>query len=204
MILKPSNWGDVQRYYENTYVKLPEYGDKLFYIYSVSEMKVLFKDSDGEEGIIYLSDDFPYDLNFVLPHKSLFQMGKYCYQMVRIPAKQYYRGITQENCSIFRLSNGSWRAQSLDWDLLNGYVSKSPFTTLSIAMKNGFHSAALSNRISWSGVGNYLYCDRIRIGQVLTDNNVLLLHPLFELEMKQLLLDMSNRTEYTIQYVEKV
>lgn len=197
MILNQSNSHDIEKYYRGSYVKLPGYGDKLFFIDNVDSTGVYFVDDTQKKGVIYLDDDHPYELDFVLPHKALFQVGKYAHLMSRIPARQYHRGITCENCSIFRLGD-IWRAQELTWSLLNYYVSKTPYVTLSVAMKNNFVSAALSQRISWSATTGKLYCDRVSIGEVKKGTNSILIHPLFESEVRQLLVDMKDNTDYKL------
>lgn len=188
MQLISDNWQDINKYYCDSYVKFPnEYGDKLFYVYKVRPDGILFKDDKGEEGILNLANDVPYDLNFILPHKTMFQKGQYCYLLQRIPAKQYHRGITSENCAFHYLSGGVWRQSDFSWSLLNAYTNKPLFRSITEVVQNpkGFDSEALSRRFAIGGPK--LFCDTINIGRVDAKKSIVYVLDLFKLEVEGLL-----------------
>lgn len=196
MQLTSETWRDIQRYYVNTYVKLPELGEKLIYIYEVSASGIKFKDLAGEEGIIYLNNNDPYTLEYILPHKSNYQINGVCYNLSRIPAKQYYRGIHEQNCVIRQLTTtGEWKRASFTRDNLMSYVEKSPFVRLTTALKEGFASAALSNRFSW-GIKGKIYCDQTIIGNL--KDRIISVHPLFFEEITKLIHTTGCATSFDI------
>src|SRR5687767_7922141 len=105
MLFLPSNVDDINRYYRNTYVKFKETGDRLMYISDVNSHRIVGQADTGgdgppEEFVIYLSEAHPYEIDYVLPHKSFFQAADKAVLLSRIPAKQYQRGISQHNTSL--------------------------------------------------------------------------------------------------------
>lgn len=193
MIISRENIDDIQRYYQDTYVKLKEYGDKLFYIYSVGPQGVLFKDETGEEGILYI--DTPYDLDYVLPHRAVFQHKMYAVSLSRHPARQYKRGLSGDNCRIFALTNDGWGPYSLTWEYLNSFTTKMPYVPLLDAMKGKYISAALSNRFSWRKADQSLWCDNIHIGYI--NHNVIDCSPVIRPELMEVLATTGNENYFS-------
>ena len=165
MKLIPENWRDIQKYYEHTFVKFREYGDKLFFIQRVTNKAVEGTHDGGKEDfILSLNSAVPYELDFILPHKSMFQFKNKALMLYRVPARQYYRGLCEENTKIISPATGE--PANLSWAVLSAYVEKQSFYTLKAAMsskKSG--SFALNSRMCVDS-GGRLFLDSVQIGQL--------------------------------------
>lgn len=166
MLLQSSNAGDIQKYYEGSYVKLQECGDRIFFIHKVNKDGVYFQDSNNDEGVIHLLDQYPYNLNMVLPNKALYQMGQYCYSLARIPARQYSRGITTGNCQIMKLTSDGWGEVGISFAVLQGYMSKPNYRPLAEVVAECKHSEALTDRFAYQAIGKKIWCDNRVVGVV--------------------------------------
>ncbi len=200
MEINPDNIEDAKRYYDKTYVKFREQGDILYYINTIRQTEdkgeIYFKDKDNKEGILYVSKEYPYNIDFILPHKSMYQLGKYCYCLSRTPAKQFHRGISQNNCSIKALSGGDgWQTMGLDFKILEGFVNKPTFKSLQDAVVSKNVSEALSPRFAYNLYNHTLWCDWKSIGKIDKKLGLITVNPLLELEIKRLLID-TNMTNY--------
>jgi len=185
MELLPSNFADIRKYYCDTYVKLTEFGDQLFYVTKVTSDSVFFKDSKGKEGVIYLHEEEPYSLTMNLPHKSMYQLGNKCYSIGRYPARQYSKGISVNNCRIYSLELYGWEQVSVNFETLAGFVTKPAFLTLEHALSDKTKlSVALSPRFALMSP-NMIYCDQIKVGVIV--NGVISINPLFKAEFLSLL-----------------
>lgn len=194
MIFVPSSANDIERYYYNTYVKFHETGDRLFFIDSVSKYKVSGICDDETPFDLYLSDEFPYEVNYVLPNKSFFQMGEHAYLMERKPAKQYKRGLCAENVSIQRHRGGSEFTQvPIGFEILKAFVAKQAFSSLKEAFLNVEKklSIALSPRMMYVPKGGRLFVDKTQIATIRGDkkgNRILELHhPIFKADVEAIM-----------------
>lgn len=189
MQISSANWTDVQKYYQDSYVKFDrEYGDKLHYIYKVRLEGVLYRDSDNKEGILYMDHDNPYELEYIMPHKSMFQHGANCFLLTRVPAKQYSRGLTNTNCHFQWVDPlGKWRPADFDWSVLNAYTNKPAFRSIADCVRDpaGRSSEALSKRLAIAG--SLLFCDTFKIGRVDSVKKNLHVVDLFRAEVEKLL-----------------
>lgn len=162
MIFNQSNRDDISRYYTNTYVKFPETGEKLHYIREVARHAVLGSDEDGNDFELFLSDEFPYEVDYVLPKKGFFQYGKAAHLLFRVPAKQYQRGLSEGNTKVHRINkSGEISEQSLEFQLLKAYVQKQAYPSFETAMANkeGMYSVALSQRFALAPSARALFLD---------------------------------------------
>lgn len=151
MLFCSSNWKDIDRYYRNTWVKLPDTGDELYYISHVTTQEVKATTLSGEQTVIYLSDSHPYDLGYVLPHKSFFQHEEHACQLIRVPAQQYKRGVCSDNTTVAVItSKGGRQSVDLTGDLLKAYVEKQAFKSLDncLQMRGTLLSTPLSPRFA--------------------------------------------------------
>jgi len=92
-----SNWKDIQRYFDNTWIKLAEFGDTLFFVATVRSSEITGYTANGDDFILELHDDQPYVVEYVLPHRAVFQHGNRAAFLQRVPAKQYRRGLCSDN-----------------------------------------------------------------------------------------------------------
>jgi len=190
MIFMSSNWEDINRYYKNTYVKFSEMGEKLFFIRYVSPDAVCGVDEDHVDFELCLSDEHPYEVDFLLPHKSFFQLGKRAVALSRHPAKQYQRGLSDSNTRLYSLrSDGTTEAMQLGFDTLKAYVSKQKFPSLdeAIANKGRMTSTVLTSRIAYVPRSKGLYVDMVPIGEVDTTSKLIRLRsPIFVPELTEI------------------
>lgn len=186
MRMSPSVWRDIDRYYKNTWVKFQEFGDSLFYIQEVTNKEITGIDTSGGEFILYLSEELPYHMTYVLPHRAVFQYRDYAYLLSRNPARQYKRGLSTENTTLRRLPDGD--AIDIKKELLVAYVEKQAYTTLREALygKGRQKSLALGSRFSFDKPGQNLYLDTRRIAIFSRDAKQLLTTPLFKTDVQAL------------------
>lgn len=162
----PNNWKDVQRYFHNTYVKVEEYGDTLFYIEGVSPNKIFGKTENGDYFEIELHQHQPFNLSYVLPHKAVFQYNKRAVLLQRIPAKQFKRGISIDNVSISFTDTGAYLDLTLD--LLKAYTTKQryfTFTDAFLTKGSKLLSYALTSRMSCTKGTGVIYVDNTPVAR---------------------------------------
>ena len=162
------NWHDIERYYNKTYIKLGEYGDKLFYISSVSPHEIMGTTEDGELFKIKLHDT-PYEVNYLLPHKGVFQLGNKSALLYRIPAKQYKRGLCSENTRVTYIDgSGEFNHPTMGFETLKQYVTKQAYPSLETAMKNecGLISVALSPFLTYVPKGHMLMIYNTKVAKL--------------------------------------
>ena len=162
MIFQSSNWEDISRYYRNTYVKFKETGERLFFIRRVDAYSVTGTDEDGTEFELFLGDDHPYEVDYILPRKSFYQWGKKACLLQRIPAKQYQRGTSNGNTSITSINKaGGVGKHEVSFDSLKPYVTKQKFPALdeAIANKARNQSVVLSPCIAYAAEARAFFID---------------------------------------------
>lgn len=163
---RPSNWEDIRKYYGETYIKIPDTGEQLWFVVSVASDSVILRSTlpGKEESLLELHEDQPYVVDMVLPHKSTFQFNDNAYFMERVPAQQYRRGISSSNCKLYQLRDtGSWQQVSLKDEILNAYVNKQSFLPIGAGVK--YSSIALAPRWSMSRNG-YIFVDMLQAGSI--------------------------------------
>lgn len=190
MEFKPSNADDISRYYRDSYVKLEEFGDQLFYVESVSTRSVQGKTETGEVFEIILDETRPYPVEYVLPKKSYFQNGKHAFLLQRIPAKQYQRGLSGHNTSIKRLrKDGAMIEAAINFDNLNKYVGKKAFPNFreAVGNKEKLESVALSSRFAYCNGTLTIHLDALAVATVSKQiKRVTMLQPIFKPEVVEL------------------
>lgn len=195
MLFLPDNYEDISRYYKNTYVKFKETGDKLFFISRVGSEKVSGSTSDGTPFELLLSFDAPYEVDYVLPHKSFFQYEALACLLQRVPAKQYQRGISDSNTALFALkSTGTLTQISVSFSLLEAFVCKQTFMSLSQAISSDKTTVVLSPRFAYAPNSRRIYADATCVGQLQPKHKVLnCFHKLFKPELELLAKDSSYK-----------
>ena len=190
-----SNWRDIQKYYENTYVKFSEFGDKLFYINSVGSDKVAGVDDENTAFELFLSNSAPYMVNYLLPHKAVFQWKDSVYLLQRIPARQYRRGLCSDNTMITNVTTGT--RLDIGFNSLKAFVGKPSYSSFSNAFntKAKTKAVALSSRMSYLRSG-YILIDSHKIAQFdYNTKKILMLHKIFLPEIMQHMVDHNEHYE---------
>jgi hypothetical protein len=177
---------DIQRYYLHTYVKFAETGDELWYIRSATPHVVEAKNWQGDIVKLNLDDNHPYEVNYVLPHKSFFQYKDWAALLYRIPAQQYQRGISSGNTAIgFPSSDGNIPDVPVGFEALRAYVSKQHFFSLEEARVSKNISCALSPRMAMEVKTGIIFIDFTRIAK-LVGNVVIPEKEIFRPELEEL------------------
>jgi len=190
-----SNWRDISKYYENTYVKFSEYGERLFLITGVNPNSVTGIDEDDTAFELHLSDSHPYTVNYLLPHKATFQWGNEVYMLQRIPARQYRRGLCSDNTQIINVSDG--RKRDIGFASLKAFTNKPTYMSFSEAFfaKGRTKALALSPRMTYIRTGDILI-DMVRIAKFNYDTKKIeLKNKLFLPEIMQHMLDYNETIE---------
>jgi hypothetical protein len=157
-----ANHQDIKRYYEHTYVKFDEFGDRLFYIDHVDQFKVSGTDDNDTAFELYLDNVHPYVVNYLLPHKAVFQWKDSVYLLQRIPARQYKRGLCAENTMITNVATS--QLVDLGFQVLKAFVSKPSYASFTSAFTSKIKTkaVALTTRMSYLRTGTLLM-DNIKI-----------------------------------------
>jgi len=169
MLFSTANYEDIHRYYRCTYVKFKEMGDRLFYIRDVGHSQVRGTDEDGTEFELYLNHDDPYEVDYVLPHKSYFQYAKRACMLQRVPAKQYRRGLCAENTRLTAIGKtGNLVNIDIGFDVLKAFVTKQAFPSIKtvLTMKNKPLSVALSPRFAFAPEPGLIIADQLTVATV--------------------------------------
>jgi hypothetical protein len=164
-----SNYEDIARYYRNTFVKFRETGDTLYYIRSVSSYSIRGTDENGTEFELFLNDEVPYELDYVLPRKSFFQYRGQACLLQRIPAKQYQRGVSENNVRLQLIQKkGTVQTIDLGFEALKAFVSKPAFPRLddAVANKEGNNSVVLSPRFAYAPAIKTIYADLVPVATI--------------------------------------
>lgn len=180
----PSTRQDIDKYYRHSFLKFEETGDLLFHLRHVDASCISGTIEDGREFKLYLAEDEPYNVNYILPHKSFFQYGEHACMLQRIPAKQYHRGITEENTKIaYRTGEDKHGHIPLDFAVLGAFVKKKKFFTLKEAMKEPVVSAALSSRLMYVRATKNIYVDFVPVARVMNNHTIQMVAPIFKEEI---------------------
>lgn len=169
MNFSTQNVDDIRRYYEKTYCKLKEFGDKLWFLQKIETTpdgyEVRLVDSDNETWVILLDNEEPYHMDFALPHKAMFNFRNTVFQLQRIPARQYKRGIHPENTQLIEIFTG--KSLTLDFKRLESFINKQAYISLNEAIfgKRGSTvvGMALSPRMAWNALNQMVFVDNVGV-----------------------------------------
>lgn len=200
MQFTPANREDIAKYYKNSILKFKDTGDTLFHLSHVDVNVVSGTVDDGRDFKLYLSDDEPYEVDYILPHKSFFQYGANAVMLERIPAKQYHRGITSENTRLCHRDSAGpgFITLPLKMDILKSFVQKQKFFSLKEAMAADVVSAVLSPRMMYMKNNRQIHIDFVPVARVNANNTITMIQPVFEEEVKELLKTTQEDTVFTI------
>jgi len=185
----PSTRNDIDKYYRHTFLKFKETGDLLFYLDTVGTSCISGTIEDGREFKLYLAEEEPYEVDYILPHKSFFQYGENAVMLQRNPAKQYNRGITGENTMLcYRTGDEKFGKLPLDFTILKAFVNKKKFYSLQEAIKEPkLVSVALSSRMMYVKQNKQIYMDFVPIARVSLNRRIQMIAPIFKEEVEDFL-----------------
>jgi len=186
MIFHKSTYSDIQKYYPDNIVKFKETGDRLWRICHISTSEVRCTDADGFE--LYLDLNEPYEVDYPLPGRVVYQNGANAAMLYRIPAKQYNRGIHSANTALSVLTaGGSWNNSGFSIQKLQQFVDKPAYQDVSLINweDTTYSSWALSRHVSICR-GGLIYVLSLNVGNFSWESKTLSINPLFKSEMAPL------------------
>lgn len=133
------------------------------------------------------------EVEFILPKKGWFNTKHGATLLFRVPARQYRRGVCDDNTSILSLLGDSFNPQSVSVETLHDYIQKPKFGGFGMQLR----SYAVSKRLAVSTTGK-IYVDKISIGTINYDAATIQALPLFHSELEQVLKDHGQVGIYTI------
>lgn len=186
MEFKPSCFRDIEKYYRGTWVKFKEFGEKLFYVETVGAEEVQGTDEDGNSFVLYLVEEAPYTIEYVLPSRSIFTYRGDVHLLQRIPARQYQRGLSAGNTRIIAVPGGNRR--DLTIEILKAFVNKQSFVSLKQALQTkGERGVPLTSRLSYHRGSQQLFVDCVCFGGYDSVTNTITLNPLFLPDIQELI-----------------
>jgi hypothetical protein len=192
-----SNYEDVKKYYQGTYVKFKEEGDTLYYIDRVDPDKIIAKATNGDLVGIDLTVNGGYHIDYVIPKKTVFQYGNVVVMLSRIPARMWKKGTSKENTRFERLdAEGKWSKIPFSASMIESFINKPCYYDAPLALKEftNQHSdlcaAALTPRISMSR-GGKIMVDQIIVAKYDFEKKAITCKLLFHSEISKLFPDIS-------------
>ena len=186
MIFHTTTYQDIQKYYTNNIIKLKESGDRLWYVKAIYPEEVKLVDVDGME--LYIDLSHPYEVEFPLPGRAVYQCGPSAYMVARAPAKQYNRGIHKQNTRMYVLSStGNWAEIPITLERLQQFVDKPCYQDIN-NLTPGYSSWALSPVFSVTPTGQ-VYALMKKIGDLSWEEKKVVVFNAFKPEIKALFTD---------------
>jgi hypothetical protein len=189
------NAGDFKQRYQGVFgYLLVESKRTLVYIHQVSGTKVTFRDKDGTE--YFAMANAPVTFEFQPVMRGMVNTPEGVHLLVRVPARQYKRGICTENTRAYTMNNnGTWRMATFDFNevvfnVLSSTISYKEAADLWFNKK--IKAVALSPRFGITPRNEVLFHD-IVIGTV-TDDTILLKKTIVFQELS----DLINRNNYPL------
>jgi len=191
MKFAPSTYADIRKYFDSTYVKFAELGEKLLYIQRIRDDCIIAADSNGDVYELILEETAPYEMTYTLPHRALFTHKGKAYMLQRIPARQYQRGINTANTQIISVPDG--KKQSLSWELLDAFTNKQDYQSLADAVFGKFGkevlAVPLSSRSMFDRRTQTIFFDRQGVASVEREGKKINVVSLFREEIEDMMSD---------------
>lgn len=187
MYVDNTNWDDCKKYFHQCFVKFKEEGERIFYITNVDSTMMLAEDIEGNQIGINLSKG--YTLDYIIPKKTVFQLGEHARFLSRIPARMWKKGMNKSNTSFQQLSVSGWSGVPFDITIIEGFVNKPTYYSaedaiLDFGKSEHLQSAALSPRLSMSRNGN-VYIDTVLIAKIDFSKNTIINRSLFKVDLQK-------------------
>lgn len=181
-----SNYEDLKKYFQGSYMKFPLIGDEVVYVQKVTPDAMSGTQLDNSETngwtFTFGDDRQFFEVEFLLPHKSYFEFNGEPHLLTRIPNKQYKRGICNDNTNIYRLGAGGFDNVGTSLESVNAYTHKPEFKGFTNDTSSGY---VVAPRIAVAQGGEVLI-DKKVVAQIYYDDNVLLVqHELFLPELER-------------------
>lgn len=183
MLATTQNWKDIQKYYHGTFVKFRELGDIPVYIDKVTGEAIWGVLHDGEKVELQLCQE-GYQLDYCIPKKTVYQVGRTAYILERVPARQWKKGLSEQNTSVSMITpSGEFSKVSMNMNNIYAFVNKPDYRDL-FDLLHGYESVALNSRVYALPNGN-ICSDQNTLGTWDMGNKVYYHRP-FEEEFRKL------------------
>lgn len=187
MFVNCNNYEDIKKYYQGCFVKFKETGEHIWYIDHVDPEKIVCSDSKKEEVAIDL--DIGYEIDYILPKKTVFQFGDYAMILTRVPARQWKKGLSKQNTRFARLgAQGSWGAVDFAISYIEGFTNKPSYYDAQDTLKafanpaSDLQSAAITPRISMCREGK-VFIDGVLVGKFDLNEKTFVCKKIFQPEL---------------------
>lgn len=182
MIFSKYNVDDIKKYYLGSVVKFPATGDRLMKIINVNSEEVTCMDVDGFEISIDLSEE--YEVEYPIPGRTVYQQGQQAVMLVRRPAKQYYRGIHEQNTQLLTLyATGKWGIIDVSINNLQQFVDKPCYQDPNLILESPYNSFALNKYTAVTKHGDIFILMK-NVGMVDFEKKQVITHaPIFKTEI---------------------
>lgn len=167
------NYEDVKKYYQGTWVKIEECGERIYTVDKVtSKYTDLSSPSRGEgddEAEIRIDMEVGYNLNYVIPKKTVYQYGERALLLQRVPARMWRKGMDAKNTEFLSLDEkGNWKKTALATPVIEGFINKPSYYSVEDALvgfDNALESAALTRRVTLTKGGG-VFIDTVYVGKL--------------------------------------
>ena len=189
MLITSATYEDCKKYFQHTWVKFKEEGDKIWYITSVDIHYIYAKSITDEEILIDITEG-GYTIEYLIPKKTIFQHGEHAVMLSRIPARMWKKGMSKQNTQFQSLTFDGWKSKEFDMGVIDGFVNKPCYYSVEDALNEftkseHLQSAALSPRIALSRKGS-VYIDNVLVGRYLQEKKTLSVKKIFSPEISPL------------------
>lgn len=199
MFLDKESYPDFKKYYLNTYIKLKETGDNLYWVDRVDEEYTTLLSMEDSEKIL-LSHENGYNVDFILPRKASFLHKNVLYHLARTPARQWKKGICKENTTCAYLAHtGKWTSGELTNNVITSYCQKNIFFPLESINSSTFgnrFALPIDTRFSLDKTGK-LWLDMNFIGEINITTRTIKINKIFQYEVENIF-DLTKI--YTVSY----
>jgi hypothetical protein len=187
MFVNRDNYEDIKKYYQGCFVKFKETGEHIWHIDHVDPDKIVCSDSKKEEVAIDL--DIGYEMDYILPKKTVFQFGDHAMMLSRIPARQWKKGMSKLNTKFVRLTGaGSWGMVDFSISYIEGFTNKPSYYDAQDSLKefanlnSALGSAAITPRISMCRDGK-VFIDTVLVGKFDLNEKTFICKKIFQPEL---------------------
>ena len=172
MFVNSENWQDCQKYYQNTWVKLAQCGERIYTVGEVGSKFTYFsspsRGPNDDEADVCIDMSVGFNIDYVIPKKTVFQYGEHALILERVPARMWRKGMDPKNTQFLTLNEMSaWGKVQIGVPVIEGFVNKPGYYQLDAALNNfegALLSAALSPRVSLSRGGS-VFIDTTMVGK---------------------------------------
>ena len=160
-------WKDVDKYFRNTFVIIPEVDPKKAFLLEYAGPDMLrMSDVDGNKGCVELGD-YTYNLHSPLvTRRQWYQYQERAHFISRIPARMWRKGISEENTYLASMGNTGWATVPVKLSTIQGFVENQDVFPKTLTNLEGLCSYALSPGWALAVKSETLFLLDVPVGKV--------------------------------------